>query len=253
LSERPQIALLVDYDGTITPIVERPEAAKLSDSTRRTLDAAARTPGIDVTVVSGRAIKDLRERVGLQNVTYVGNQGFEVDGPALHFRHQSVDRVVSSMTAASEALRALKIPGALIEMKGPTLAFHYRGVSERRRDQAVKQARAVLRRRRLRVVQGKLVLEGRPAVDWHKGHAALWVLGQRYGTDWPARARALYMGDDTTDEDVFRSLQGIGRSICVGEFVPQASARADFRLPDPDAAIALIRWLTSGAFRKHGG
>jgi trehalose 6-phosphate synthase/phosphatase len=253
LSERPQIALLVDYDGTITPIVERPEAAKLSDSTRRTLDAAARTPGIDVTVVSGRAIKDLRERVGLQNVTYVGNHGFEVDGPALHFRHQSVDRVVSSMTAASEALRALKIPGALIEMKGPTLAFHYRGVSERRRDQAVKQARAVLRRRRLRVVQGKLVLEGRPAVDWHKGHAALWVLGQRYGTDWPARARALYMGDDTTDEDVFRSLQGIGRSICVGEFVPQASARADFRLPDPDAAIALIRWLTSGAFRKHGG
>ena len=253
LSERPRIALLLDFDGTVTPIVDRPEAARLSESARRALDAAARTPGIDVTVVSGRALNDLQERVGLPNLTYVGNHGFEVEGPALQFRHAAADRVVASMHAAAEALRALEIAGARIEMKGPTLAFHYRAVAPRHRDEAVAAARTLLRRRRLRVVQGKQVLEGRPAVDWDKGHAVLWLLGHRYGPDWPTRVRALFMGDDTTDADVFRSLHGIGRSICVGEFVPQPSAAADYRLPDPEAVIALVRWLTSGAFRKPSG
>ena len=253
LSERPRIALLLDFDGTVTPIVDRPDAARLSESTRRALDAAARTPGIDVTVVSGRALDDLRERVRLSNVTYVGNHGFEIDGPALQFRHEAADRVVASMHAAAEALRALEIAGARVEMKGPTLAFHYRAVAPRHRDEAVAAARTLLRRRRLRVVQGKQVLEGRPAVDWDKGHAVLWLLGHRYGPDWPTRVRALFMGDDTTDADVFRSLRGIGRSICVGEFVPQPSAAADYRLPDPEAVIALVRWLTSGAFRKPTG
>ena len=65
--------------------------------------------------------------------------------------------------------------------------------------------------------------------------------------------RALFIGDDTTDEDVFRSLRGIGRSICVGSFVPQPAAQADYRLPDPDSVIALIRWLTAGAFRHATG
>jgi trehalose 6-phosphate synthase/phosphatase len=251
LAQRPRIALLLDYDGTITPIVDRPEAARLSRSARLALDAADRTPDIDVAIVSGRALADVRERVGLNNVTYIGNHGFEIEGPALRFRHEAADRIESSMSAASDALRALDIEGALVELKGPTLAFHYRHVPEENHDEVKREVRAILRRRRLRVVQGKLVLEGRPAVEWHKGHAVLWMLGQRYGDDWPSRVRALFIGDDATDEDVFRSLQGIGRSICVGPYVPQ-SAQSDYRLPDPDAVIALIRWLTSGAFRQVG-
>jgi trehalose 6-phosphate synthase/phosphatase len=253
LAERPRIALCLDYDGTITPIVERPEEARLSSVARLALRAASRAPGIDVAVVSGRALDDVRDRVNLPNVTYVGNHGFEIEGPTLHFRHEAADRVHVAMQAAGEALRRLEIPGAHVELKGPTLAFHYRGVPEQDRDDAVQKARALLRRRRMRVVEGKLVLEGRPAVDWHKGHAVLWLLGQRYGGDWPSHVRAVFIGDDTTDEDVFRSLRGIGRSICVGSFVPHANAQADYRLPDPDAVIELIRWLTAGAFRQVSG
>ena len=249
LSERGRVALLVDYDGTITPIVDRPEAALLSDDARLALDAAARSPGLDVTIVSGRALNDVRERVGLPNVTYIGNHGFEIDGPAVRFRHEVVDRIAATMTATADALRALGIRGAQVEVKGATLAFHYRRVPRHLRQDAVRRAVAVLRRRRLRIVEGKLVLEGRPTVDWHKGHAVLWLLGHRYGPDWPSRVRALFIGDDTTDEDVFRSLHGIGRSICVAPFVPQPSAQPDYRLPDSDAVIALIRWLAAGTFR----
>jgi trehalose 6-phosphate synthase/phosphatase len=250
LSERPRLALLLDFDGTITPIVDRPEAARLSHASRLAVDAAARSPGIDVVIVSGRALDDVRERVGLPNVTYIGNHGFEIDGPAIHFRHEAADRIQATMQSASVALEKLAIPGALVELKGPTLAFHVRGVKEKNREDAVQRARTILRRRRLRVVVGKLVLEGRPPVDWHKGHAVLWLLGERYGDDWPSHVRALFIGDDTTDEDVFRSLRGIGRSICVGSFAPHPTAQADYRLPDPDSVIALIRWCTSSAFRQ---
>jgi trehalose-phosphatase len=117
----------------------------------------------------------------------------------------------------------------------------------------MERAQAVLHAHSLRAVEGKLVLEGRPPVDWHKGHAVLWLLGRRYGADWPSHTRALFVGDDTTDEDVFRSLRGIGRSIFVGSFATQPSTQADYRLPDPDAVIALIRWLSSDAFRQPPG
>jgi trehalose-6-phosphatase len=56
------------------------------------------------------------------------------------------------------------------------------------------------------------------------------------------------VGDDATDEDAFRSLRGIGRSICVSRLPPPAGTAADLRLPDPDAVVQLIRWLASGAF-----
>ena len=253
LAQRPRLALLLDYDGTLTPIVAKPEAARLSNAARLALQAATRAPGIDITIVSGRALEDVRERVGLPNVTCIGNHGFEIEGPALHFRHEAADRIHAAMEAAGDALRNLAIPGTQVELKGPTLSLHYRGVDESLRDDVVQRVRALLRRRRLNVVEGKLVLEGRPAVDWHKGHAVLWLLGQRYGNDWPSHVRALFIGDDTTDEDVFRSLRGIGRSICVGSFVPQPAAQADYRLPDPDSVIALIRWLTAGAFRHATG
>jgi trehalose 6-phosphate phosphatase len=95
---------------------------------------------------------------------------------------------------------------------------------------------------------GKCVVEGRPGAAWDKGQAVLYVLVRRHGADWPSRVRALYIGDDTTDEDAFRSLRGIGRSICVAGTAANPDTAADFRLPDPEAVVQLLRWLASGAF-----
>jgi trehalose-phosphatase len=111
-----------------------------------------------------------------------------------------------------------------------------------------RRAEKVLRKHGLRVVTGHDAVEGRPPVDWHKGHAVLYVVGRRHGVQWPARVRALYVGDDATDEDAFRSLRGMGRSVCVSPVPPAAGTAADLRLPDPDAVVQLIRWLASGAF-----
>jgi trehalose-phosphatase len=116
------------------------------------------------------------------------------------------------------------------------------------RGQLEARAMAILRRYRLRATQGQFVVEGRPPVDWNKGFAVLTVLARRHGADWSTRVRALYIGDDVTDEDAFRSLKGIGRSIRVGESTHTA---ADYGLPDPQAVIELLRWLASGAFESE--
>ncbi len=248
LAARPAVALFFDYDGTLTPIRGRPEEAVLSEGARRALEQAAVTPNLDTVIVSGRALADVRALVGVPSLVYIGNHGFEIEGPGISYRHPGLDRFADAVRLAAADLAALEVPGAHVELKGATLSYHVRDVAERARADAVRQAERTLRRRRLRVTQGRMVVEGRPPVDWHKGRAVLHVLVQRHGANWPAHVRALYVGDDATDEDAFRSLHGIGRSIRVGPLPAQSVGQADYSLPDPDAVAQLLRWLAAGAF-----
>lgn len=248
LGQRPTVALFVDYDGTLTSLVARPHDARLADSTRQVLEQALRTPNVDVVVVSGRSVTDLRDMVGVSGLTYVGNHGFEIEGPGISYRYPGTERFLAGLASAATDLGALGIEGAWVEHKGATLTYHLRAVPGALRERVQRRAEKILRKRRLRVVTGRDAVEGRPPVDWHKGHAVLYVVVRRHGVQWPARVRALYVGDDATDEDAFRSLSGIGRSICVSPVAPAAGTAADYRLPDPDAVVQLLRWLASGAF-----
>ena len=248
LAQRPTLALFLDYDGTLVPLAARPDEARLPEAARQTLFQAARMPNLDTVIVSGRALDDLKRMVDVPGLTYVGNHGFEIEGPGITFRHPHADRARASLEVAADGLAALGVSGARVERKGVTVAYHVREVAGPEREGAVRAAEAVLRRQRLRVTLGKLAVEGRPPVDWHKGRAVLHVLVNRHGVDWPSRVRALYIGDDLTDEDAFRSLRGIGRSIRVASAPPATVTAADFRLPDPEAVIQLLRWLAAGAF-----
>jgi len=252
LTQRPTVALFLDYDGTLTPIAPRPERASLSDAEKQVLEQAARAPNLDVVIVSGRSLADLRATVGVAGLTYVGNHGFEIEGPGLNFSPEGTEAYRGHLTHAADQLERLGVDGAWVERKGVTVAYHYREVAEDRRAGCERRAKAILRRNGLRVLAGVQVIEGRPPVDWHKGSAVLHVLRQRHGADWPSRVRALYLGDDVTDEDAFRTLRGIGRSICVAPGVQPASTLADYRVPDPAAVLQLVRWLGSGGFRAAG-
>jgi trehalose-phosphatase len=210
---------------------------------------------VDVVVVSGRSVADVRQLVGIAGLTYVGNHGFEIEGPGISYRYPGTERFLAALAAAAGDLSALGVEGAWVEHKGATLTYHLRAVAKGTQTAAQRRAEKLLRKRGLRVVTGHGAVEGRPPVDWHKGHAVLYVVGRRHGVQWPARVRALYLGDDATDEDAFRSLRGMGRSICVSPVPPAAGTAADLRLPDPDAVVQLIRWLASGAFagtRRQG-
>jgi len=247
LGGRPRLALFLDYDGTLTPIMRRPEEAMLSDAARRALQEAARSPFIDMVIVSGRALPDLERRIDVPGLTYVGNHGFEAAGPGFQFSHPGGTQYGAALASAARSLTRLAIPGGHLEPKGASLSYHVREVPAPAREGAVRRATAVLERRGLHVTYGKQVVEGRPPVDWDKGNAVLHVLVQRHGADWPSSVRALYVGDDVTDEDAFRSLRGIGRTIRVGP-ASEGPSLADYSLPDPDAVLQLLRWLSAGAF-----
>jgi len=248
LTQRPTVALFLDYDGTLTPIVARPEDARLSDAAKQVLEQAARMPGLDTVIVSGRTLADIQALVGINGLTYVANHGFEIEGPGISYRHEAADAFRIPLETAARELEGLEVAGATVERKGATLTYHVRGVADRERRRAERRAEKIMRRRRLRVVVGKCVVEGRPPAAWHKGQAVLYALVRRHGADWPSRVRVVYIGDDQTDVDAFGSLKGIGRSIGVGDAGWGPALAADFRLPDPDAVLQLLRWLASGAY-----
>ncbi|MGH7701361.1 MAG: bifunctional alpha,alpha-trehalose-phosphate synthase (UDP-forming)/trehalose-phosphatase [Gemmatimonadales bacterium] len=250
LRQRPTTAVFLDYDGTLTPIVPRPEDAVLSDAARDALRQAALTPALDLVIVSGRALGDIRELVGVPGLTYVGNHGFEMEGPGFSFRPGDLTQYQRLLERAAAALDTIGAAGAHVERKGPTVSFHVREVAPDEREAAERDAVAILKRHGLRVTRGKMVVEGRPPLEWGKGHAVLHVLRARHGEHWTARVRAIYVGDDVTDEDAFRSLHGIGRSICVGPSPSGGAVQADYTLPDPAAVVHLLRRLAAGGFAE---
>src|SRR5256712_8737793 len=109
LARRSTVALFLDYDGTLTPSAARPEDARLSEAARQTLDQAARTPNLDIVIVSGRALADVRDMVAVPALTYVGNHGFEIEGPGISFRHAELEQWRAALEQAAEELESLAV------------------------------------------------------------------------------------------------------------------------------------------------
>jgi len=223
-----RLALFLDYDGTLTPIVERPEDAVLAPEMREVLQRVARRHA--VAVVSGRDLADVRARVGLEALTYAGSHGFDIAGPSGRHVHEAARAAATPLAAAAGDLErdTAGLPGVQVERKRFALAVHFRrarAADVPAVEAAVDRARA--RHAGLRKTGGKMIFELRPDVDWDKGRAVLWLieaLGLR-------EAFPVYLGDDLTDEDAFRALAGRGLGVVVQE-TPQASA-ASLALRDP--------------------
>lgn len=188
----------------------------------------------------------------MSGLTYVGNHGFEIEGPGLTAAAPDVEPYRENLEGAARDLEQLGVEGGWVERKGATISYHLRMIPPDRRAGAVRRARVILRRQKLGALVGNEIVEGRPPVEWHKGAAVLHVLRLRHGADWMARVRALYLGDDATDEEAFRSLKGIGRSVCVSPPHAPGPTLADLSLPDPAQVLQLVRWLASGGFRAAG-
>jgi trehalose 6-phosphate phosphatase len=234
-----RVLLFLDYDGTLVPIRRTPEEAVLSASHRRFLERLARRTF--VCVVSGRSLPDLRRRVGARGVAYIGNHGLEIRDGRVLWIHPDAERLRPVLGSALAAIRreTRGIPGLLVEDKGVTASVHYR-LADPRRYPGLKETieREVGKRgRRLKLTEGKKVIEIRPNVPWDKGRGVRELVRRRRFDAADVRA---YIGDDRTDEDAFRALRRDDVTVAVGRGRPSG---ARFRLPDVDAVWNLLRAL----------
>jgi trehalose 6-phosphate phosphatase len=209
--------LLFDFDGTLTPLVSDHTKSRLFRPTRNVLRSLAKKHHVTVGIISGRSLKDIRRLIGLTGLVYAGNHGYEILGK--DFKYTFPDRIQKIRTLnrilanVSEVLQ--QIPGTHVENKGMTASIHYRQMPLQYMDRFRRILRKTLlpaiRRYHFHIVAGKKTFDIFPTRDWNKGKAVEWIRSQ---ID-PAGV-VLYMGDDKTDEDVFRHLYRRDIAIRIG-------------------------------------
>lgn len=226
-SEPASGAILLDVDGTLAPIVARPELARVPPETRAELARLAGRYAL-VACISGRPSAQVRELVGVDGLVYVGEHGLELDPEAERWRGR-LDEFISTVD----------LP---VETKRLSASFHYReapdpAAARARLEQVAERASAA----GLRPRWGRMVLEIRPPVDADKGTAVRRLL-ELHGL-----RRALYAGDDATDLDAFRGLDrlevAVRVAIASGEAPSELTRRADVVLESPDELVRLLRLL----------
>jgi trehalose 6-phosphate phosphatase len=228
LVDEPQTAaILLDVDGTLAPIVARPKLASVPDATRGELRRLVARYAL-VACVSGRTGEDAARLVGVDGPVYAGVHGLELAPEAERWREP-----------LREFASSVHWP---VEDKGLAIVFHYRGVADE--DGAVAELRSVQSRAAalgLDARFGRKVLEVRPPVRADKGTAVRALLAER------GLRRALYAGDDTTDLDAFRGLDGLDVAVRVAvasdEGPPALQEQADLVVAGPSELLEVLRTL----------
>lgn len=230
-------AVFYDFDGTLSDIVNDPDAACLVDGAAEALrQLAARCP---VAILSGRDLADVTARIGLPGIWYAGSHGFELTAPdGTHHQNDAAAAAIPVLERAAAELRDQlgSIPGVLVEHKRFGVAVHYRNAARDRVGEVAAAVRAAGRRDELRVTTGREVIELRPDMDWDKGKTLCWVM-EHLRESSPHALVPIYVGDDITDEDAFDAvLQGDVRGVPIlvrhGEDGDRTTA-AKFALDSP--------------------
>jgi trehalose-phosphatase len=232
IQKAQNLFLFLDYDGTLTPIVSRPELALFPSEVKRHLEKLRDLSKVYLAIISGRSLKDLREKVGVSGIIYVGNHGLEIEN--LDGRHKKIlssARTRELKRITQNLQNSLKeISGILFEEKGPILSVHYRNTPKKFLSRVPQVLEEELKQWRdhWKLASGKMVFEIRPKIDFHKGKAVTEII-----KTFPSLGfLPIYLGDDQTDEDAFRVLKGRGISVFIG--TGGLPSEADFFLRNPD-------------------
>lgn len=206
---------MLDFDGTLAPIVRDPARAALGHGMAAVLARLARRSDVVMAVISGRSLADLRCRMRLDNICYAGCHGVEMEGPGWSYVHPRMAPVEIQVKRLEERLHAMLagVKRAVIENKRYALTVHYRSVepSHARSMGKIVRTAGEPYRRWLKMEQGRMIYEFKPACDWGKGRAVDLLLKlHRRDDPFP-----IYIGDDATDEDAFELLRGKGLTILV--------------------------------------
>ncbi len=233
-------AIFLDYDGTLTPIVNDPSKAFLPDKTRRLVKKISEH--WVVVIMSGRALDDVKNLVGLENLIYAGSHGFNIAGPGESFHDKFGQKFLPALNKAEKELRDVvkDLRGVRLERKPFAIAVHYRQADEALVPGLEKEVDKVAGHYSdLVKTTGKKIFELRPRAEWDKGKALLYLLGKLHIDS--SRTVPLYIGDDTTDEDALRAVAGRGIGILVTSDSPPTAA--GYTLRDTGEVAAFLEEL----------
>ncbi|XP_062154188.1 probable trehalose-phosphate phosphatase C isoform X1 [Alnus glutinosa] len=268
-SKGKTIAVFLDYDGTLSHIVDDPDRAFMSDEMRGAVREVAKL--FPTAIISGRSREKVKDFVKLSNVYYAGSHGMDIMAPARprkynDGKHQTValDKKESEvlfqpakkfLPAIQEIFTILeektkKIQGARVEDNSFCISVHFRQVRKEDYGMLEEKVKSVVENYpEFHLTEGKMVLEVRPSIDWNKGHALEYLLDTLGFSSSAGDVLPLYIGDDRTDEDAFkviRSRGGQGYPIIVSSAPKDTSA--SYSLRDPSEVLAFL--LRLGKSRK---
>ena len=241
MEEKEKTVFFFDYDGTLTPIVQQPDLAKISLEMKEIIRQLSLKHKL--AIVSGRGRRNLQTLVDIPRIFYAGDHGLDIIGPDISMIHPKIKKFLPLIQNISKSLdkSLTHIPGVIIEKKKTSVAIHYRQVSKEDLPGLKLPLNKILKENRenIRLLKGKKVVEFLPNIEWNKGKAVLWILNA-LRLDW-SNSKIFYLGDDTTDEDAFRILRTRGISILIAEKAKISAA--DFRLSSPEEVKCWLKYF----------
>lgn len=268
VAKNKKIAVFLDYDGTLTPIVDDPDRAIMSNAMRSAVRNVAKY--FPTAIISGRSCDKVYELVGLTELYYAGSHGMDIMGPVRNSASGDHPNCIKSTdqqgkdvnlfqpaseftSMIDEVFRTLvesskDIKGAKVENHKFCASVHYRNVDEKSWPTIAQCVHDVLKDYpRLRLTHGRKVLEVRPEIDWNKGKAVEFLL-ESLGLSNSDNVLPIFIGDDRTDEDAFKVLRqgNLGYGILVSP-VPKES-NASYSLRDPSEVLEFLKSL--GRWKK---
>jgi len=226
-----------DFDGTLAPIVDHPDLARMPSRTRAALAALLEVPMASLAVLSARRLMDLEGRTGLERVFMTGSAGLEMRSPdGETVVHVAPDQALPAGLREDMAEWCTRFSGAWLDDKGPTFALHYRSVPFDRQPAFCAGVRRRMRpwAGRAYLVPNKKVFEILPPPGWNQAAAVRqWLTGQHDGL-------LFFFGDDVADDPVHlltRERQGV--AVAVGN----PNSRAEYLLPTTEDVVWVLEWL----------
>ncbi|XP_047316351.1 probable trehalose-phosphate phosphatase H [Impatiens glandulifera] len=249
-----QIVMFLDYDGTLSPIVDDPDKAFMSDAMRSTVRKLARN--FPTAIVSGRCRDKVYSFVKLSELYYAGSHGMDIKGPSKGSKYnQTQDDGSVLFQPASELVpmidevcttlmeKTKSIVGAMVENNKFCASVHFRCVDENKWSELAHQVRSVLKEYpKLRLTQGRKVLEIRPSIKWDKGKALEFLL-ESLGYANCANVFPIYIGDDRTDEDAFKVLREREEGFGILVSRTPKETNAAYILQDPSEVMEFLKKL----------
>lgn len=249
LQKSPTKVLMLDFDGTLAPIVKSPEQAKLPLKTRDLLQKLIAKPDVYLAIISGRKLSDIKEKISLPNIIYGGNHGLEGEIFGKSYSFPLTNKALSTLNKIKKQLSkvANEFKGVFIEDKDLTLSFHYRLADAQQLSKVIlifdETLRPYLENNSVSIIAGKRVIDIIPKVDWSKGDFANLVI-KKITTRTRKRPATIVVGDDTTDEDVFLKLNN-AITVKTGK---NTLSNAAYYLKNTKDVFMFLEWINRTLF-----